>query len=319
MLARVLEELSSVEVVLSDPQYDKLTAMDLATVKAIQGSAGVHIMLTPSASELSAAPRTVDMRTLQPRSVCSSDTILARLPSFNKRHVNLSVISTSADAEGWTWGVNCLFVILERDDDCGLSQQEAEKLNHGEVLVTTDFESGKTILRARAAPVMRGHHDPSMSTEQLLVSVIGRGLAQADILGMPGIAIVTPDLLNAFASLSTERIQSLTVSAVVEYIRTHQVFNLDRVVCLDVIRNDTSPFKSMVQCSYMAESLCRIVKDVKDCSFPVCNDPVCSLLLGSKAPSSKNNRDASVHSLVLKGTEPCLNTAIDEVKEAITA
>ena len=44
MLARVLEELTSVKLILSDSQYDKLTTMDLATVKAIQGSAGVHFM-----------------------------------------------------------------------------------------------------------------------------------------------------------------------------------------------------------------------------------------------------------------------------------
>lgn len=207
-----------------------------------------------------------------------------------------------------------MFAVLEKDDDCGLTRQEIEKLNHGEVLVTSDFESGKTILRARISTSSISNTTMAralsgMPTEKLLSNVISRGLSQADILGINGIAVIAPDTLTELSSLGIDRIRSVTVSSVVDHVRTHQLFNLDRIVCLEVFRDTTAPTSSV-----MAETLCRLIKDSNEAKVPICNDAVCSSIVGKKKFESQND---TTHTVALKGIRDCLVVALEEIKEII--
>jgi hypothetical protein len=204
--------------------------------------------------------------------------------------------------------------VLEKDDDCGLTRQEIDKLNHGEVLVTSDFESRKTILRARISTSALSNTTMAralsgMPTEKLLSNVISRGLAQADILGIDGIAIIAPDTLTELSSLGQDRIRSVTISSVVDHVRTHQLFNLDRIVCLEVIRPQSTGHASV-----MAETLCRLIKDSNEAKVPVCNDPNCSSIIGKKKFESLND---TTHSIILKGIQECLLVALEEIKQII--
>jgi hypothetical protein len=210
--------------------------------------------------------------------------------------------------------VNTLFAVLEKDDDCGLNQQEIDKLNHGEVLVTSDFESGKTILRARISTSALSNTTMAralsgMPTEKLLSNVISRGLAQADILGVNGIAVITPDTLTELSGLGVDRIRAVTISSIVDHVRTHQLFHLDRIVCLEVLRPFT-PTKPSV----LAETLCRLIKDSSEAKVPVCNDSSCSSIIGKKKFESLSE---TTHTVTLKGIQECLDAALQEIKEII--
>jgi len=317
MLAGVLEELRCMTLILSGTQYSCLTAQDLGKVKAIQGSAGVHVMLNPNPTDHQNSIATIDLRHLENSLIKADEIVRVRIPGFNKRQVDISVMSAPAEAPGWTWGVSTLFAVLEKDDDCGLTKQEVDKLNHGEVLVTSDFESRKTILRAR---ISTPSHSSStmirslsgMPTEKLLSNVISRGLAQADILAVNGIAVIAPDTLTELSSLGSDRIRTVTVSSIVDHVRTHQLFHLDRIVCLEVIRPNTSfagPYHSV-----MAETLCRLIKDSNETKVTVCNDPTCSAIVGKKKYESLND---TTHTIILKGIEECLQTSLEEIKEII--
>lgn len=204
--------------------------------------------------------------------------------------------------------------MLEKDDDCGLTRQEIDKLNHGEVLVTSDFESRKTILRARISTSALSNTTMAralsgMPTEKLLSNVISRGLAQADLLGIDGIAVIAPDTLTELSGLGQDRIRSVTISSVVDHVRTHQLFNLDRIVCLEVIRP-----QSPGNASVMAETLCKLIKDSNEAKVPVCNDLNCSSIIGKKKFESLND---TTHSIVLKGIQECLLAALEEIKQII--
>lgn len=338
MLQFVLTKLMCVQVILSKNQYEKLTELDLERVKAIQGSAGVHMILAPSSTDVQTATETQDFRFIDiypksnviappgypqasSRSIDYSggnvdDLVKAHISSFNKRIVDVSVMTTSAESAGWTWGVNCLLVFLERDSDVGLSDIEISKLNHGDVLVTTDYNSGKTILRARANLSRSAHAPYGATLETMLMNVISRGLLQADMLNITGVAIVPPDTLSDFSNLAFSTIQAMTISSVVEHIISHQVFHLERIVCLDILRNVD---RRVVQAgSMMAAALCDVVQNSNDCRISVCNDPYAAMSLKDNvkclgiAPDSREP-----HVLILKGIHECIQQAYREIDDVI--
>lgn len=276
--------------------------------------------LNPSSIDYQNSKETIDLRYLENSSTKEDEIVRVRVPGFNKRQVDISVMFAPADAPGWTWGVNTLFAVLEKDDDCGLTKQEIDKLNHGEVLITSDFESGKTILRARISTPVHANTTMArtlsgMPTEKLLSNVISRGLSQADILGVNGIAVISPDTLTELSNLGSERIRSITVSSVLDHIRTHQLFHLDKVVCLEVIRPYlVSETSSLPSHSIMAETLCKLIKDSNESKVTICNDSVCSTIIGKKKYEPLND---TTHTIVIKGIEECLNVALQEIKEII--
>jgi hypothetical protein len=112
MLSQVLEKLKCITLVLSGTQFTCLTAQDLVKVKAVQGSAGVHVMsaehsdldflllilfrLSPTPGDLQSSFNTIDLRYLENTSVKEDEVVRVRLPGFNKRQVDISVMSAPA-------------------------------------------------------------------------------------------------------------------------------------------------------------------------------------------------------------------------------
>ncbi len=96
MLAGVLEQLRCMTLILSGTQYSCLTAQDLGKVKAIQGSAGVHVMLNPNPTDHQNSIATIDLRPLENSSIKADEIVRVRIPGFNKRQVDVSVMSAPA-------------------------------------------------------------------------------------------------------------------------------------------------------------------------------------------------------------------------------
>lgn len=287
--------------------------------------------MAPTQTEIHLAKDIQDLRFAIHSDLISEDEmIVAQITSFNKRVIDVSIMTTPAgeavlplftprshlhiylsEAEGWSWGVNSLFVIIDRDDDCGLTPVEIDKLNYGEVLVSSNFESGKTILRARATRISSLSRPGSAvynMIEKQIQNAVGRAIAQADLLSMSGLAIVAPDSISEFALISPEQIRSITVSCVIDHIKTHQLFSLGRVVCLEVTRPDM-----LSKTSVMSETLCRRVKDDKDCNILVCTDPLCQSILAYKPDHPSD----SCHIIVVKGIPECVARAVEEINAIV--
>lgn len=108
MLSEVLEQLRCITLILSGTQFTCLTAQDLVKVKAIQGSAGVHVLsvilsffpdlirLSPTSNDLQTSLGTIDLRYLENSSIKEDEVVRVRLPGFNKRQVDISVMSAPA-------------------------------------------------------------------------------------------------------------------------------------------------------------------------------------------------------------------------------
>lgn len=293
--------------------------------------------LAPTAADLQGASVTHDLR--QGNAIHESrnddEKLTVRKSSSNGQLIDICVITTPAEAQGWTWGVDCLFAVVNKSEDRGLSDADVRTLDKGDVLVTRDAITGNTVLRAR--PTTGGHkvpagndrHELAMSMEAMLADVLSKGFEKADSLGMHGVAIVPPDqvpeLTSAFGVTNT-RVQSSTVTSMVHYIEHHSVRSIKRVVLLEVEREQAGHFPSQSS-SLMAEALCRSVASDKKYTVSKCNDEVCRMILGKAAPfqpsrPSSTGRDINAavsgfHPVVLRGTQKCLTKAVHEIKETI--
>jgi hypothetical protein len=76
----------------------------------------------------------------------------------NGNSMIISIISTNSSDIGWTWGVNCLLVLLDRDEDSLMRFNPSEKntLNNGGVLAHTDNSTMKTILQVKPYASLKG-------------------------------------------------------------------------------------------------------------------------------------------------------------------
>eukprot|EP01041_Mallomonas_annulata_P004123 gene4123-8196_t len=274
-------------------QIQILTSDDLSHVKRIQGSAGVHLVLDPTSLELSQIVAKHDMRLLSsgPSSSSTStsqylmtdhqdaDLILVSVPTPNHHHqVEVGVAYTYADSPGWTWGVSSLLVILEADADIGLSAEDLDDLNKGNVLATIDPISGKTVLRVRIIntntninmnssnnnnnnnnhawydEINNHQHSSNIPTtmaniireRQELADALHRGIAQADRMKISGLAIVAPIGLVSLPNLSEDDVRTGLIESVISYITKNSIYTLNRIICLEFLQQVQLSLKSAI-------------------------------------------------------------------------
>ena len=295
--------------------------------------------LVPSEADLRAASTCHDLRHLKAQQAPDDDEKL--LVRLWKHGVELSVMTTPVEAEGWAWGVDGLFAVLQANDEGDLSPEEAAQLARGEVVMSMDRDTGKVVLRARpaaiasSAPPPSSHSQAEARAETLLQDTLYRALQKADAMGLQGFAIVPPDTATEFTQgggMSEARIRSLTVSFVVEYVRSHSLQALKRIVMLDVLppteSTSTGPAADQhKRHSMMAEALCRSTMCMDDINVSKCNDDRCRVILGKQAPerpvsasstTTSSSSKGGSHSVLLKGTKECLEMAVQEIKLAIS-
>jgi hypothetical protein len=310
----------------------------------------------PTPSRLPALNPSDEERLLIRMPICVPPTHTHQRPGQSEEQgvecLEVSVMSTPAEAQGWTWGVDALLAVLDSRQEDEESQEqvspaEEELLRRGEVVATRDVALGKIVLRTR--PLFTGGGKGAgggvEEAKGLLAHVLQRGLREADRLGAVGLAIVPPDTVWNFTGagrggggLSAQQVQSLTVSCVVDFVRTHALHTLRRIVLLDVLRDDSSASASSLSSigsggSLMAEALCRALISTApaQASRPApavvkCNDKGCRRLLDSSGtqPSAAHQGgqgmgagQKGVHVVVMKGTQECLNRALEEIKDTI--
>lgn len=256
-------QMRCVQLVLSESQRQLLIAQDLAKVKEVQGQSGVHMVLEPQPTDLAEATSSYDMRLpsneiggteigdeeRQAMSDIWADTeIFFRPPKellsvvvtskVSGHPVVVTVVNNKCGGGGggglgWDWGVNNLLLVLDASADVGLNGLEIEQLNRGEVLVNAESSTGKRILRVRPEGSFIGLSTPEKQAEGL-VSALSRGLAAADSLSLGGIAVVAPTANQCFSDLAPDLVRSLSVEAVVAFIRRAPVRCLERVLCIEI-------------------------------------------------------------------------------------
>jgi hypothetical protein len=261
----VLRQMRCVQLILSETQRRLLISGELAKVKEIQGQCGVHIVLEPLSSDINEASSSYDMRLpfsepLPPVIIPNAQdeineadirpyreliSVLAT-SDVTGRSVIVSVVSNNAIvAGGWNWGVNNVLLILDPNVEVGLSPLEVEQLNTGEVLVNAEANTGKRILRVRPDHSHFGRNTDQQA--EAFVSALGRGLAAAESLSVTAIAVVAPTSNQFFLDLPVDVIRSLTVEAVIAFVRRAPVRSLDKIICAETHSNcDQTPAGSDV-------------------------------------------------------------------------
>ena len=247
----VYQQMRCLQLVISETDKKELIANDLNRVKDIQGLCGVHLVLDPLPTDMNEASSTYDLRLPYTDHLLFENPVVESSDSDNEfkplrellsvvvtskvtgQNVVVSVIDNKSSAGGWNWGVNNVLLMLDPSADVGLNFTEIEQLDKGEVLVNTENTTGKRILRVRP-------DRPSFATRGIerqaegFVAALSRGLAAADSLNVTGIAVVAPTSTQYFTDLSVELIQSLTMEAIVAFIRRAPVRNLSKILCIEM-------------------------------------------------------------------------------------
>ena len=163
--------------------------------------------------------------------------------SYSQRNVEISIISSNSSESGWTWGVSNL-LLLVGTNTLGFNPSEADQLNRGEVLVQTDRNTGKTILRIKPNALTRGvSYQAAVLTNALL-----KCLQKANELGLKGLAVSAPTDIDAFPELAPELIRSLTVEAVVEFAKKCRTYlRFTKLVCIELGNNVETQAAQMEQ------------------------------------------------------------------------
>lgn len=261
----VAQQMRCVQVVLSEGQRKILMAGDLAKVKEVQGTCGVHLVLDPQPTDLSEATSSYDIRlpcsetaveveveVPEPESGPQSLDVFARsfrpptelisivvTSKVSNHPVLVSVMNNKASVGGWNWGVSNLLLVLDATADAGLNPIEIDQLNRGEVLVNAEAATGRRIFRVRPELNYMGQRGVERQAESL-VAALSRGLAAADSLSLTGVAVVAPLMNQCFSDLPVELVRSLTVEAVVAFIHRAPVRVLERILCIEILPVDVN-------------------------------------------------------------------------------
>jgi len=223
----------------------------LNRVKDIQGQCGVHLVLDPLPTDMNEASSTYDLRLpyidhllfetpgpdpepeeneFKPLRELLSVSVTSKVSGQN---VIVSVIDNKTSIGGWNWGVNNVLLMLDPSADASLNYSEVEQLDKGEVLVNTENATGKRILRVRPDRASFSTRGIERQAEGF-VAALSRGLAAADSLSVTGIAVVAPTSTQYFTDLSVELVQSLTMEAIVAFIRRAPVRSLNKIMCIEL-------------------------------------------------------------------------------------
>jgi hypothetical protein len=188
---------------------------------------------------------------------------------------------------------------------------------------------------------------------QYLQTLILRALRQADstsILGggapdVTGLAIIPPVGISLFSQyLNAQEIEIICLRTCVEYIQTHQVFSLKRIVCLEFSKYE---IQQVGHSSFLAENLFLLVRDKFESSqstsrafVSTCHDVVVMSLieeyqrqqefendrflrkhqkqniLSSEIPELRRR---GTHVVLLRGTPSCLLSAVKLIQKHISS
>jgi len=203
-----------------------------------------------------------------PQNSLKGNAELLNQPPRDTSYVEIAVQGRSGSDDAWCWGstVNSLFAVVDDNDTEHLDEDEKKQIAGGDILVTGDFKQGdehpdSVILRAQAS-VPRGGDIPKDQVEQYLRQLVFRAIQLADNISLSaggpvdckGLVIVPPITIPAFTfRLSTQDIEVCCVRASVEYVQTHRIRSLQRIVCLEAKEFNTSP-------SFVAKYLFQLVK-----------------------------------------------------------
>ena len=229
---------------------------------------------------------------------------------------------------GWVWGpaVNSLFAVVEVDgggeQEDYLSAEEKRLLAFGDILLTRDLRgeqgagtgTGTVILRAQAAPPGcpaspsgTGGMPPSIAAVVAqLQRLVTRAIRQADSISLSGgaidcrgLVIVPPVSLSFFSQhLSAQEVEVLCLRAVVEHVRTHQIFSLQRIVCLEVSQISQPPSSLPQPPSFLAETLFLLVKEDVERNLDAEREGVQVSSAVSRSPFVSSCEDSAVMAVI---------------------
>lgn len=263
----IYQQMRCLQLVVSEQDKKELIANDMNRIKDIQGQCGVHVVLDPLPTDMNEASSTYDLRLpyidhllfetpgpepegeneFKPLRELLSVSVTSKVTG---QSVIVSVIDNKASIGGWNWGVNNVLLMLDPSADASLNYSEVEQLDKGEVLVNTENATGKRILRVRPDRASFSTRGIERQAEGF-VAALSRGLAAADSLLVTGIAVVAPTSTQYFTDLSVELVQSLTMEAIVAFIRRAPVRSLNKIMCIELpsqIDEQLSP----AQCTEMS-------------------------------------------------------------------
>ena len=218
----------------------------------LQTNYGVHCIFNPPPTSIREAGCIFDMRFsselirrshLDPLAVAEDlpvslkslgkvDTEMISVSVFNcfsQRSVEIAIISSNSSESGWTWGVTNL-LLLVGSNTLGFNAMETDLLNRGEVLVHTDRNTNRTILR------IKPNHQASGVNFQaaVLTNALLKCLQKANELGLKGLAVSAPTDIDVFPELNPEMVRSLTVEAVVEFAKKCRSYlRFTKLVCIE--------------------------------------------------------------------------------------
>lgn len=342
-LAKVLASTKRVCVVVSARQGERLLRSDMGHVKRIQGNNGVHLLLDPSPVELASCVVKHDLRFYNRSATgqASGDELFSVvLHSANGKKVEVKVLFNFPSLPRWHWGVNCLLVLVDSDDDKGITAADSTLLNMGGVLVSHDMAEDKTYLRVKVlstsdcSPLGLGNDDSNeaMFTETQrreevneLKDAIRRGILEAERLKMTGLAILSPVGSKSSVSpptLSDSDLSGTAASAVLDTVSHSDLVYVTKVVCLEFVDDEskgkTVASKILTECggSAMIRSiLCALpslpTARIRRCVVPL---PVTTasghiVLEGEEGDSAKI--------FTIMGLDDCLALALKEIKQLV--